>query len=232
MLIEEGKYYVTRTENMIAGPMESAWHMATKHGWRSPSAEAESGRIYWAEDGKWVANGMESSMDLAREATLLEVDWAKRENKIGCLIELPKFILDAPQAAPASMTKHALLDLAKEATADRGLNYGKPEDNFARIARRWNVHLINRGYIPDKSNSIYLEYGGPITPGDVAIMCGDLKIARLENTPDHKDSWVDLAGYAACGAEIELGGKPPGGGAAIPHRGATIAPPEPPYYKS
>lgn len=30
------------------------------------------------------------------------------------------------------------------------------------------------------------------------------KIARLENDPHHHDSWVALAGYAACGAEIEL----------------------------
>jgi hypothetical protein len=37
-------------------------------------------------------------------------------------------------------------------------------------------------------------------------MCADLKLARLENQPDHMDSWVDLAGYAACGAEIAVDG--------------------------
>jgi Domain of unknown function (DUF6378) len=36
--------------------------------------------------------------------------------------------------------------------------------------------------------------------------CADLKLARLENQPDHMDSWVDLAGYAACDAEIAVDG--------------------------
>ena len=42
------------------------------------------------------------------------------------------------------MTKAKCLDLAKGAVADRGLNYGKPEDNFARIAARWRTHIKNR----------------------------------------------------------------------------------------
>ena len=28
-----------------------------------------------------------------------------------------------------------------------------------------------------------------------------LKIARVKYNPRHADSWVDIAGYAACGAE-------------------------------
>jgi hypothetical protein len=93
-------------------------------------------------------------------------------------------------------SKHDLLDEAKVATADRGLNYGNPEDNFARIAAHWNAFLANRG--------IVIAGGGLVSPSDVAVMCALLKIARLENDPSHHDSWVDLAGYAACGAEIEL----------------------------
>jgi hypothetical protein len=88
-------------------------------------------------------------------------------------------------------TKHELLDLAKAATADRGLNYGKPEDNFERIARRWRVHILNR-----------FDIDVPIDAASVALMCDDIKTARLENDITHKDSWVDKAGYAACGAEI------------------------------
>jgi hypothetical protein len=37
---------------------------------------------------------------------------------------------------------------------------------------------------------------------DVAIMMALLKISRLSWEPTKKDSWVDLAGYAACGYEI------------------------------
>jgi hypothetical protein len=39
---------------------------------------------------------------------------------------------------------------------------------------------------------------------DVAAMLALLKIARLQQSPNHRDSWVDLAGYAACGAECGL----------------------------
>lgn len=37
---------------------------------------------------------------------------------------------------------------------------------------------------------------------DQVNLCTLLKIARLANNPEHMDSWVDLAGYAACGGEI------------------------------
>ena len=35
----------------------------------------------------------------------------------------------------------------------------------------------------------------------VMVMCG-IKMARLINTPDHRDSQVDLAGYAAILSEV------------------------------
>ena len=92
-------------------------------------------------------------------------------------------------------SKRDILDLATKAVADRGLNYGAPEDNFARIATLWNAHLVNR------SARGVLEH---LDPTDVALMCALLKIARLQHQPDHLDSWVDLAGYAACGGEIAV----------------------------
>lgn len=98
------------------------------------------------------------------------------------------------------VTKQSILDAASAAVADRGLNYGTPEDNFGRIARLWTAHLVN---------TYANEYGGDttistptLTAHDVAIMMALMKIARLENTPTHNDSWVDLAGYAACGGSL------------------------------
>jgi hypothetical protein len=88
-------------------------------------------------------------------------------------------------------TKQDILEEAIKATADRGLNYGKPEDNFKRIARRWNVHMLNRYGIVTE-----------LDEHDVAMMMVDLKVARLENSPTHHDSWVDTAGYAACGGSM------------------------------
>ena len=40
---------------------------------------------------------------------------------------------------------------------------------------------------------------------DVAAMLALLKIARIASGHAKEDNWVDLAGYAACGGEIESG---------------------------
>lgn len=88
------------------------------------------------------------------------------------------------------MNKQQLLDAAKAAVADRGLNYGTPEDNFDRIANLWTAHLTNRNCDFDFSAT------------DVAMMMVLMKVARLENQPHHDDSWIDIAGYAACGANL------------------------------
>ena len=42
----------------------------------------------------------------------------------------------------------------------------------------------------------------PLDATDVAHMMVLLKMARLVETPQHRDSWVDMAGYAATGARV------------------------------
>lgn len=78
---------------------------------------------------------------------------------------------------------------------DRANTYGLPEHNLERIARSWRTTIFNK-------------YGVviPLTGGDVALLMIDMKIARLANTPDHKDSWTDIAGYAAAGYQAEVAG--------------------------
>lgn len=63
-------------------------------------------------------------------------------------------------------------------------DYGSPEDNFAVIAALWTAYT-----------------GTGVTPKDVAMMMALLKIARAK-AGSKPDTYVDLAGYAACGAEI------------------------------
>lgn len=91
------------------------------------------------------------------------------------------------------MDRHEALRLAGEAVTARQTKYGSPEDNFNRIARRWNAHLVNLNITDDVC---------VLTAADVAIMMADVKLARLANDPTHADSWVDIAGYGACGAEV------------------------------
>ena|ERR1700722_17353500 len=100
---------------------------------------------------------------------------------------------------PSAARKRACLEAAINACCrDRALNYGAPEDNFRRIAELWNAwQKIKGSYFPKNS----------YTPVDVAVMNILLKIARLANTPSHNDSWIDIAGYAACGADITRSGE-------------------------
>jgi len=53
--------------------------------------------------------------------------------------------------------------------------------------------------------SIYMDIA--VEPRDVANMMILLKVARNNHAhpddPGHRDNWVDIAGYAACGAEVD-----------------------------
>ena len=68
---------------------------------------------------------------------------------------------------------------------DRSRDYGHPLVNHQRIADIWSVQL---GPILKR----------PILPGEAALMMIGLKLARLVNSPGHRDSVVDVAGYAKC----------------------------------
>ena len=75
-------------------------------------------------------------------------------------------------------------------TGHRATDYGTPEDSFNLIASLWSAYLAGLANA-DK----YL------TGTDVAMMMALLKIARICGGTGTDDSFVDLAGYAACGAE-------------------------------
>jgi hypothetical protein len=97
-----------------------------------------------------------------------------------------------------AQVRENVLDEAKKCVLhDRNSTYGKPEDNFRRIAELWTTYLNIRPK----------DVGAPITPTDVAQMMLLMKVARLAHNPTHKDSWVDGIGYLACGAGIELAEK-------------------------
>lgn len=83
------------------------------------------------------------------------------------------------------MTRKECLDSAAKAVlSNRNATYGGPEDCFGRIAALW---------------SAYLDM--PVSTVDVPALMALLKLARVKANPRHGDSWADLAGYAACGAE-------------------------------
>lgn len=92
------------------------------------------------------------------------------------------------------MNRAEVLENAKACVCGpREQDYGSPEDNFNTIANLWSVYLEASN--PTVPTEIH------ITAKDVAIMMSLLKIARIA-TGNSVDSFVDLAGYAACAGEI------------------------------
>ena len=89
---------------------------------------------------------------------------------------------------PEPWTRTRVLSEAEKCVCgQREQDYGTPEDSFEMIGKLWTV---------------YLDYATKIDAHDVAAMMALLKIARIAKSPDHMDSWCDLAGYASCGGEI------------------------------
>ena len=89
------------------------------------------------------------------------------------------------------MTRKECLEKAMECVLkNRQDQYGDAEDCFGMIAGLWSAYLAPAGV--------------EIDPYDVACMMALLKVARIQANPKHGDSWVDLAGYAACGAELAV----------------------------
>ena len=89
------------------------------------------------------------------------------------------------------MTRDQILNEAMHCVSgEREQDYGTPEQNFKTIALLWSVYIqrLGRGYLEDR---------------DVAAMLALLKIARIASGHAKLDNWIDLAGYAACGGEIE-----------------------------
>jgi hypothetical protein len=95
-----------------------------------------------------------------------------------------------------SMTRSEILAAAERCVCgDRETDYGGPERNFARIAEFWTTYLRDKAVPPGVDLCIL--------PEDVAAMLALLKIARIASGHAKADNWIDLAGYAACGGEIE-----------------------------
>lgn len=98
------------------------------------------------------------------------------------------------------MKRAEILEAAKGCVCgDRERDYGSPEDSFGIIAAMWEAYM-SRKCVPADADLCIL-------PVDVAAMLALLKIARVASGHAKTDNWVDLAGYAACGGEIETEAK-------------------------
>lgn len=82
--------------------------------------------------------------------------------------------------------ENILTEAEKIVYGDREQTYGTPTKNLKQIARLWSAYLDTE-----------------ITAHEVCDMMILLKIARLQNNPEHRDSLVDIAGYAALKERIQ-----------------------------
>ena len=113
-----------------------------------------------------------------KESTKME----NSEKNVGT-VETPT---DHIAEAGKKVSRTDILDRAKAiVTGEREKQYGKPEDNFAIIAELWGAYT-----------------GYKFSPVDVAMMMALLKVALIKTGVGTVDSFVDLAGYAACAGEI------------------------------
>lgn len=80
---------------------------------------------------------------------------------------------------PGTKTKPSLTTEAEAIIyGDREATYGDPSKNLRAIAAMWSAYL-----------------GTEVTATQVCDMMVLLKVARLKNTPQHRDSMVDIIGY-------------------------------------
>jgi hypothetical protein len=80
------------------------------------------------------------------------------------------------------MEKEDVCDVAKRLTSyDRQLDYGSPIEDFTKQAKMWSV-ILNTN----------------VTPQQIAMCMIAVKLCRMTNSPRHRDSAIDVVGYARC----------------------------------
>lgn len=85
--------------------------------------------------------------------------------------------------------KKSFLEKAHHAIhGERKDTYGPARENHQNIADLWSVIL-----------------GYPVTPEQVVLCMIQVKAARLINSPNHEDSWVDIAGYVGVKDKMDNG---------------------------
>lgn len=93
------------------------------------------------------------------------------------------------------LTRADILHAAEKCVCgQRETEYGTPENNFKAIAELWEAYL---------NKACTRGVNVRVEAKDVAVMMALLKIARIAAGGGKADSWIDLAGYADCGAECE-----------------------------
>ena len=94
------------------------------------------------------------------------------------------------------MNREQILEAARKCVCgERQQDYGEAENSFTVIADFLGRYLAEKCVSPGADVCL--------NPEDVAAMMALLKISRIATGHGKDDNWIDLAGYAACGGEIQ-----------------------------
>lgn len=123
---------------------------------------------------------------------LIDADWRD-------MIEEYKTILLSREAAEKEeqekiTREYILREAARIVCRERNEQYGEPEDSFRAIAELWETY-VREGCVSTGADVCIKE-------ADVAMMMVLLKVARTFRGTK-ADTYIDIAGYAACAAEAE-----------------------------
>lgn len=112
------------------------------------------------------------------------------------LVRMVRHLEEQPVAVLPETVAEQLLDIASRTIRQRRSTYGPPAEHFAKTVAAVNAIFAHK-------------LREPLTVADWAqIMILD-KLARHQGAAKSADTPVDLAGYAACLAEVEAEGTPP-----------------------
>lgn len=91
-----------------------------------------------------------------------------------------------------SPREQMLRQAIKLTAGDRNKTYGPPYQNMKQTAELFNAYLRNRPLA---------RLGQELDAHDMAVFMILAKISRIAKTPNHEDSWTDIAAYAGIGHE-------------------------------
>lgn len=95
-----------------------------------------------------------------------------------------------------------ILEEVAGVVAERGKAYGSPLVNFRRIADLWNAYISNRYADNGWRNCSMGCTTEVLNENDVAQLMILSKMARLMESPGHRDSVVDILGYGETLAQM------------------------------
>lgn len=99
---------------------------------------------------------------------------------------IPRYVQRSASSSETSHKETIVEEAARLVNGPRRQEYGHPKINFARVAKSWEPILET-----------------DVSPTQVAQCMIALKNMRACQSPSHRDTWVDIAGYSQTAAIIE-----------------------------